>query len=267
MSIPNHLISEVSTNEDGSVTITYYAIDGGDDFTALTHGDTPLVSNTGMSRGEIHQRNMSPEDGDFHILQSTYDTEQTFRDSMDRNADDTRIYHQMRNGMAFMNEIPYTTITTGMSTQDTDFKADDPNIPVVGYDKNRGGATAFHDRGQATVNLMIRTNPDSDMGARVANLVIQAACDALMDVDTDGVLGKVANIPEVPGIWTHTETDNPLKVGVAGGHTSFFGPERNAHVNAMALVNIEIDLSTQNSLIIPCGLPDKPLVDLSLIHI
>jgi len=159
-------------------------------------------------------------------------------------------------------ELASKFISKGSSSKDSYFKQIDPDIRVQNSGALRGGATAYHDKGQVFAYVTLTTEPVFGAAEDVTNTIIAAACDAIMALDVNRVLGVVGNIPEYPGIWAHTETDNPLKVGMAGGSAHIGQGNPTGKVIAMGAINVAIDLAGQDAHILPCGLPDKPLIDL-----
>lgn len=260
MTLPNYIIAEYRIDGDQNLVLNYHSLTDGDDHADLTAGE-PLVSSTGTEDyGVAHVDNLG-NDGALRVFHLDWTDVQAGLQCVAETAATMPTYHASPNGFVFIGELPEKVITTGDSTQESDFK-DTGDMPVVEIPV-RGGATAYHDKGQVFVSVIIKAQPSHDVAGIVTNAVIQAACEALSELDTEGVLGVISNVPEVPGVWTNTETDDPFKVGVAGGQAHMSGGmDGPAIVNVMAMVNVAIDLDAQNVSIIPCGLTDRPLVDL-----
>ena len=260
MTLPNYIVAEYQIDGEENLVLNYHSLTDGDDHTDLSVEES-LVSSTGAEDyGVAHFENLG-DDGALRIFHLDWTDVNAGLQAVKETVSSMPVYNASPNGFVFIGELPEKVITTGDSTQASDFK-DTGETPIVEL-PIRGGATAYHDKGQVFVSVIIKAQPSYDVANIVAEAVIQAACDALTNLDINGVLGKISNLPEVPGVWTHTETDNPFKVGVAGGQAHLSSEmDKPAVVNVMAMVNISIDLEAQNISIVPCGLADKPLVDL-----
>jgi len=261
MTLPNYIIAEYQVDGDKNLVLNYYSTNGGDNFADLSHNLLLSSSSGAKNFGLAHAECLLPFDGAVRVFHLDWTDTQGGMEAVNETVSAMPDYNAIPNGFVLIGELPEKVITTGDSTQESDFK-DTGEMPIVELPV-RGGATAYHDKGQVFVSVIIKAQPSYDVAGIVTEAVIQAACKALAELDTNGVLGKISNLPEVPGVWTNTETDNPFKVGVAGGQAHLSSEmDKPAIVNVMAMVNIAIDLEAQNTSIVPCGLADKPLVDL-----
>ena len=261
MPLPNHILADHLVDENGERVLNYYSLVGGDGHVSL-EPDELLASNTGAPNyGESNSRNLEPFDGALRVIQIRWDDVAGML-SLSETSDGMAHHYASPNGYVFIGEFPREAVSVGSSSQDSDFREPAAEMPVIDLSV-RGGATAFHGRGQVFVCVVLKSRPSPDVSHLVASTVIDSICATLGSLDPAGTLGRVSNIPEVPGIWVGTDTANPRKVGVAGGQAHMAsGDDSPCDLNVMALVNLDIDLKTQDASIIPCGLADSPLVDL-----
>ena len=241
--------------------LKYHSIVGDENHESLTENALLATSIGATDYGEANSENLKPFDGLLRVIQIKWD-DKAGMTSLAETSDGMAHHYASPNGYIFIGEFPKEAISVGSSSQESDFKDVGAEIEVIDLGV-RGGATAFHGRGQVFVCVVLKAEPSPEISHIVASTIIQSACDTLTAFDTEGKLGKVANIPDVPGIWTNTDTSSPHKIGVAGGQAHMASDDNSPCVlNVMALINIDIDLETQNASIIPCGLKDSPLVDL-----
>jgi lipoic acid synthetase len=151
------------------------------------------------------------------------------------------------------------TYTRGIRTQEEHFLVPPAQLNAVVVDADRGGDVTYHAPGQVVAWAIVTVADDPSAGkAHVAHLE-DAVIATVRGVDPDGRLGDVGRLEGYPGVWAHLES-RPAKIAAVGVRT-----ERNANgarrtLHGVAL-NVDIDLSGF-SVIVPCGIPDKPVASL-----
>jgi len=264
MKLPDYLIAEYILDSDGSIMLNYHSLKNAGKHKKLNK-NAQIKTHKGKGKdhfGHAHEKNLEPLDGQLRVIYVDWTDQAAGKRATEETLISIPYCASLPNGFIFVGELASKFISKGTSSKDSDFKQEDASIRVQNSGALRGGATAYHDKGQVFIYVTLTSAPVFGAAEEVTNAIIAAACDAIMALDTNKVLGVVGNIPEYPGIWAHTETDNPLKVGIAGGSAHFNQDNPTSKVISMGAINVAIDLTDQNAHILPCGLPDKPLIDL-----
>jgi lipoic acid synthetase len=151
------------------------------------------------------------------------------------------------------------TYTRGIRTQEEHFLVPPAQLDAVVVDADRGGDVTYHAPGQVVAWAIVTVTDDPSAGkAHVAHLE-DAVIATVRGVDPGGRLGDVGRLEGYPGVWAHLER-RPAKIAAVGVRTERNGSGARRTLHGVAL-NVDIDLSGF-SVIVPCGIPDKPVASL-----
>ena len=151
------------------------------------------------------------------------------------------------------------TYTRGIRTQEEHFLVPPAQLDAVVVDADRGGDVTYHAPGQVVAWAIVTVTDDPSAGkAHVAHLE-DAVIATGRGVDPGGRLGDVGRLEGYPGVWAHLER-RPAKIAAVGVRTERNGSGARRTLHGVAL-NVDIDLSGF-SVIVPCGIPDKPVASL-----
>lgn len=151
------------------------------------------------------------------------------------------------------------TYTRGVRTLDEHFLVPVESLEAVVVDADRGGDVTYHAPGQVVAWAIVTVPDDPSAGKAHVTRLEDAVIATVRSFDVDGRLGVVGRLEGYPGVWADVE-GHPSKIAAVGVRTerNETGARRTLHGVAL---NVDVDL-TGFSLIVPCGIADKPVASL-----
>ena len=152
------------------------------------------------------------------------------------------------------------TYTRGVRAREEHFLVPPSSLDAVVVDADRGGDVTYHGPGQVVAWAIVTVPDDPGAGrAHVASLE-DAVIATVRHFDPEGRVGEVGRLEGYPGVWVHLE-DRPAKIAAVGVRTERDAAGRRRTLHGVAL-NVTVDLDAFG-LIVPCGIPDKPVVSMA----
>jgi len=152
------------------------------------------------------------------------------------------------------------TYTKGIRTNPENFLVPEDQLQAVVIDADRGGDVTYHAPGQVVAWAVVTVPDDPSAGPAHVRRMEDAVINTVRHFDVDGQLGRVDRLEGYPGVWAHVDTE-PHKICAVGIRTERNEKGERRTLHGVAL-NVDIDLSGF-SMIVPCGIPDKPVASLT----
>ncbi|HEY3485578.1 MAG TPA: lipoyl synthase [Ilumatobacteraceae bacterium] len=152
----------------------------------------------------------------------------------------------------FLLEHPHV-FTYGRRTDlSTNLRCDPASVGAELVAVSRGGDITYHGPGQL-VGYPILSVDNRIGAAEYVHGVEQLIIDALTELG----LPDVGRLPEYPGVWVGVSGPSPRKICAIG--------VRLAHGRTMHgfALNVTTDMTYLRDLIVPCGIPDRPVTSLA----
>ncbi len=151
------------------------------------------------------------------------------------------------------------TYTRGVRATDDHFLVPLDSLDAVVIDADRGGDVTYHGPGQVVAWAVVTVTDDPGAGREHVRRLEDAVIDTVTAFDPDHRLGDVGRLEGYPGVWVHLD-GRPAKIAAVGVRTERDRDGRRRTLHGVAL-NVDVDLAAF-SLIVPCGIPDKPVTSL-----
>jgi lipoic acid synthetase len=152
------------------------------------------------------------------------------------------------------------TYTRGIRTLEEHFLVPAELLDAVVVDADRGGDVTYHAPGQVVAWAIVTVDDDPSAGKAHVTRLEDAVIATVRSFDPQGRLGLVDRLPGYPGVWADV-LGRATKIAAVGVRTerNDVGARRTLHGVAL---NVDIDLSGF-SVIVPCGIADKPVGSLN----
>ncbi len=151
------------------------------------------------------------------------------------------------------------TYTRGVRATDDHFLVPLASLDAVVVDADRGGDVTYHGPGQVVAWAVVTVADDPGAGREHVRRLEDAVIDTVTSFDPERRLGEVGRLDGYPGVWVHLD-GRPAKIAAVGVRTERDREGRRRTLHGVAL-NVDVDLAAF-SLIVPCGIPDKPVTSL-----
>ena len=148
------------------------------------------------------------------------------------------------------------TYTRGVHAKEEHFLIAPELLEADVVTTDRGGDVTYHGPGQAVAWPVVTVPDDPSSGRLHVNVMEDAVIATVTSLDPEGRLGRVGRLEGYPGVWARLD-DDPHKIAAVGVRTrrNSRGVRRTLHGVAL---NVETDMS-RFEVIVPCGIPDKPV--------
>lgn len=151
------------------------------------------------------------------------------------------------------------TYTRGVRTLEEHFLVPPSTLQAVVVDADRGGDVTYHAPGQVVAWAIVNVDDDPAAGKAHVRRLEDAVISTVRRADPNSLLGEVGRLEGYPGVWADL-AGVPKKIAAIGVRTERNDAGQRRTLHGVAL-NVEIDLAGF-SLIVPCGIPDKPVASL-----
>ncbi|HET8991310.1 MAG TPA: lipoyl synthase [Acidimicrobiales bacterium] len=148
------------------------------------------------------------------------------------------------------------TYTLGVRAKDEHILVPRDELDATVVEADRGGDVTYHGPGQVVAWAIVTVADDPAAGRDHVAALEDAVIATVERLDEGGRLGRVGRLEGYPGVWADLE-GRPTKVAAVGVRTERDVRGRRRTLHGVAL-NVDVDLA-RFALIVPCGIPDKPV--------
>ncbi len=148
------------------------------------------------------------------------------------------------------------TYTLGVRARDEHILVPRDELDAAVVAADRGGDVTYHGPGQVVAWAVVTVADDPAAGRDHVAALEDAVIATVQRLDEGGRLGRVGRLEGYPGVWADLE-GRPTKIAAVGVRTERDAGGRRRTLHGVAL-NVDVDLA-RFAVIVPCGIPDKPV--------
>ena len=148
------------------------------------------------------------------------------------------------------------TYTLGVRARDEHILVPRDELDAAVVAADRGGDVTYHGPGQVVAWAVVTVADDPAAGRDHVAALEDAVIATVQRLDEGGRLGRVGRLEGYPGVWADLE-GRPTKIAAVGVRIERDAGGRRRSLHGVAL-NVDVDLA-RFAVIVPCGIPDKPV--------